>query len=95
MNDILNNLPEWHDGQLTGSMKDKVRAYLKGDLILQSGDGIYTVLPLPRRHQIHTVRLVDGYLSCDCQGFHSHGTCSHVAAVRAYREMERRRENEY
>ena len=91
MNDIFDNLPEWHDGSLTGSMKYKVRAYIQADLIRETNGKTYMVFPLPRRHQIHTVRLVEGYLKCDCQGFHAHGTCSHVAAVRAFREMERRR----
>ena len=86
------SIDEYGDGEirwdmeslsLTGSMKSKVRRFIRDGLVERAGPGMWYVHPIPgHTHLTHTVQQEGEGLTCTCQRWRSKGlTCTHIIAV--------------
>lgn len=72
--------------KLEQSTARKIRILFEGGYIKKVHDALYIVMHVPGYNSTdYKIRETMGRLVCECQGFHTHKRCSHVEAVRIYR----------
>ena len=88
--------PYWKSGKLTGSVLNKIRAYLKQNLIKESDTpGIFFVFGIPGRSKTtHTVDMYAGTCTCQANKNGKGKICSHIRAVMLYIEQDRKSDGE-
>lgn len=74
------------DAKLVGNKAQKVREYLRDDLVRKINLYAYDVLPTKNRHQTHRVLILnDTNCTCTCQAWHINGKdCSHILACKMF-----------